>query len=119
MLWPLSLLSYVLVQTFGLIIAYSAAAVLIYLVLRKLHSRSMALLLAVIFLGISLFIYAPIGLPHGLQYPFSLKTYGPAEGPVLPFRNVLEFFGYINRFEKVADIARDPNDIPAPITRTE
>src|SRR3989344_4205681 len=119
MLWPLSLLSYVLVQTFGLVIAYIAAAILIYLVLRKLHSRLMALLLVMIFLGISIFVYAPIGLPHGLQYPFSLKTYGPAEGPALPFKNVLDFFGNINRFEKAADIARDPNDIPPPITRTE
>lgn len=119
MLWPLSLLSYVLVQTFGLIIAYTAAAVLIYLILRKLHSRLMATLLAVVFLGISIFVYAPIGLPRSLQYPFSLTTYGPAEGPVLPFKNVLEFFTKINNFERVADIARDPNDIPPPITRTQ
>jgi nitrite reductase (NO-forming) len=119
MLWPLSLVSYVLVQSFGLIIAYGAAAVFIYLVLRRMHSRLMALLLAAVFLGISLFIYAPIGLPHGLQYPFSLTTYGPADGPVLPFKNVIDFFWNINRFEKVSDIARDPNDIPPPITRTE
>lgn len=119
MLWPLTLLSYVFVQTLGLVIAYAAAAVLIFIVLRRLHSRWVAAALAAVFLGISLFVYAPIGLPHGLQYPFSLTTYGPAEGPVLPFRNVLEFFTNINRFERVADIARDPSDIPPPITRTE
>lgn len=119
MLWPLTLLSYVFVQTLGLLIAYAAAAILIFMVLRRLHSKWVAAALAAVFLGVSLFIYAPIGLPHGLQYPFSLTTYGPAEGPVLPFKNVLQFFTSINRFERVGDIARDPNDIPPPITRTE
>ncbi|MEN9560954.1 MAG: hypothetical protein RIQ56_227, partial [Candidatus Parcubacteria bacterium] len=106
MLWGLSLASYVLVQTFGLIIAYCAAALLLYVILRKLHDRHIALLLATFFLGISVFVYAPIGLPHGLQYPFSLVTYGPAEGPAIPFKNVLQFFWNVNRFEKVADIRR-------------
>ncbi len=119
MLWPLSLLSYVLVQTFGLIIAYTAAGVLIYLILRRMHSRLIALLLATVFLGVSLFIYAPIGLPHGLQYPFSLTTYGPADGPVLPFKNVMDFFLNVNNFERVQDIARDPNEVPPPIKRSE
>ena len=119
MAWITTLLSYIFVQTFGLVIAYTAAGFLIYIVLRKLHSRVVALSLATIFLGVSLFIYAPIGLPHGLQYPFSLTTFGPAAGPVLPLSNVLKFFANINSFERVSDIARDPNEIPPPITRTE
>ncbi len=119
MSWLLALLSYVFVQTLGLAIAYAAAGVFIYLILRRMHSRMMTMVLVAFFLGISLFVYAPIGLPRGLQYPFSLTTYGPAEGPVLPFKNVLDFFTRISRFEKVADIARDPNDIPPPIARTE
>lgn len=118
MMWPLTLLSYVLVQSFGLVIAYTAAAVLIFLVLRKLHSKWVAASLAAVFVGISIFVYAPIGLPRGFQYPFSLMTFGPAAGPVLPFGNVLGFFSHINDFERVADIARDPNDIPPPIERT-
>lgn len=118
-MWVSTLLSYVFVQTFGLIIAYVAAGVLIYLILSKLHSRAVALSLAAVFLGISLFIYAPIGLPRGLQYPFSLMTYGPAQGPVLPLANVLSFFQNLNSFERVEDIARDPNEVPSPITRTE
>lgn len=117
--WLTTLLSYVFVQTFGLIIAYVAAGALIYLVLSKLHSRGVAFALAALFLGISLFIYAPIGLPRGLQYPLSLTTFGPAAGPVLPFGNVLSFFKNINRFERVENIARDPNEIPLPIMRTE
>lgn len=115
----LSLLSYVFIQTFGLLIAFVAALVLLYMLLRRFHSRMATALLCVVFLGISLFFYVPNGLPRGFEYMAFLKTYGPSEGPVLPFQNVLHFFFAFNRFEKVADIVRDPNDIPSPITRTE
>jgi len=109
--------SYV-VQTAGLFIAFVFAAVFIYLALRRAHSRVMTAVLLVVFLGVSLFLYAPNGLPHGLQYPFFLKTYGPSSGPGLPFSNVVSFFTHFGQFERVADIARDPNDIPPPIERT-
>ena len=63
---------------------------------------------------------------------FSNKTYSPmfamppfmhsmAPGgipPVLPLANVINFFRNESRFEKVADIGRDPNDVPTPIIRT-
>ena len=113
----LSLLSYVFVQTLGLAIAFVAAAVLLYLVFRKFHSHAMALLFAAVFVGISLFFYVPNGLPRGLDYTAFRTTYGPSIGPGLPFGNVLQFFWHFNDFEKVADIARDPNDIPPPIAR--
>lgn len=115
----LSLLSYVFVQTLGLLIAFIAAAILLYLVFRKFHSRTIALLFATVFIGISIFFYVPNGLPKGLEYPSFLATYGPSKGPGLPFGNVMQFFWNFHNFEKVADIARDPNEIPAPITRTQ
>ena len=107
------------VQAFGLFIAYAFAGVLFYLVLRRLHSRWITAALIVVFLGVSLAFYVPNGLPHAFEYPFSLKTYGPAEGPVIPFKNVWEFFKNFDRFERVKDIARDPADIPPPINRAE
>jgi nitrite reductase (NO-forming) len=118
MLWFFSLISYVLVQTLGLAIAFAAAGVLLYIVLRRFNSRSVTLLLCVAFLGVSIFFYVPNGLPRGLEYPAFLKSYGPGGSPGLPFGNVLTFFLHINQFEKVADIARDPNDVPPPIERT-
>jgi nitrite reductase (NO-forming) len=33
--------------------------------------------------------------------------------------NVLKFFSNFNSFERVENIARDPNDVPPPLTRTE
>ena len=59
MSWLLALLSYVFVQTLGLAIAYAAAGVFIYLILRRMHSRMMTMVLVAFFLGISLFVYAP------------------------------------------------------------
>lgn len=110
----LSLLSYVLVQTLGLFIAFAAAAVLLYMILSRFHSRTMAIALCVVFLGISVFFYVPNGLPSGFEYAAYRTTYGPGGSPALPFKNVLAFFLHFNQFERVADIARDPNDVPAP-----
>lgn len=118
MIWLASLLSFILVQTLGLIIAFVAAAVLLYSLLRKFHSRKITILLCLVFLGISVFFYVPNGLPRGLEYPAFLTSYGPSGSPGLPFSNAIQFFLHFNQFEKVADIARDPNDLPPPITRT-
>lgn len=106
-----------LVQTFGLLIAYFSAAVFIFLVLRKFHSRNITIALVAIFLGISIAFYAPNGLPKALEYPFNLKTFGPSDGPVLPFSNVASFFGQFSDFERVTDIKRDPNDVAKNIPR--
>ena len=114
----LSLLSYVLVQTFGLLIAFIAAGILLYIVLSRLHSRFMSIALSVVFLGVSIFFYVPNGLPYGFEYSAFLTSYGPAGSPTLPFTNVIKFFTHFNQFEQVADIVRDPNEIPPPILRT-
>lgn len=108
-----------LVQAFGLFIAYAFAALFLYLVLRRLHSKWITLTLLTMFLGVSLFFYAPNGLPRAFEYPFFLTTFGPGASPVLPLSNIFQFFGNFDSFERVEDIARDPRDIPPLITRTE
>jgi nitrite reductase (NO-forming) len=107
------------VQVAGLFIAFVFAGLFIYLALRKSHSLVMRVAFVIIFISVSLFFYVPNGLPRDLAYPLSLKSYGPAEGPVLPAKNVLAFFTNFKSFERVADIARDPNDLPPPLNRTE
>lgn len=119
MIESLTFLWQYLVQAIGLFIAYAFAAVFIYLVLRRLHSRKLTLVLVAVFVGASLWFYVPSGMPNAFQYPFFLKTYGPAAGPVLPFSNVWSFITHFNTFERVADIARDPTDVPVPTNRTE
>lgn len=58
--------------------------------------------------------YAP-----GFAMPPFMHSMAPGGmPPTLPFANVLHFFQNEPNFERVADIGRDPNDVPAPITRT-
>jgi nitrite reductase (NO-forming) len=114
----LSLLSYIFVQTLGLFIAFIAAAILLYIILRKFHSRLVTALFVAVFIGISIFFYVPNGLPNGFDYASFATTYGPAGDPGLPFSNVIKFFLHFSKFEQVQNIARNPNDIPPPITRS-
>lgn len=109
---------YFIVQTFGIFIAFLAAAVLLYILLSKLHSRVIALLLVAVFVGVSVFFYIPTGIPRGLGYSSFITTYGPADGPGLPFANVAKFVLNFPKFQQVPDIARNPNDLPPPLTRT-
>ena len=107
------------VQVAGLFIAFVFAGLFIYLALRKSHSLVMRVAFVVIFISVSLFFYVPNGLPRDLAYPLSLKSYGPAEGPVLPAENVWAFFTNFKSFERVVDIARNPNDLPPPLNTTD
>lgn len=114
-LW--SLIYYLVVQGFGLILAGIAAVIFLYIVLRKHYSFRNTLLLGMFFIGAMLFFWFPVGVPQGLQYPFGIKTYGPGDGPTLPLKNILSFFASLDNFERVADIARNPLDVPAAIER--
>ena len=113
------LTKYLILQSFGIIIAIIFCAVLLFGILYKLHSKKTATIIFLIFFGIFLFLFAPKVLPKKIEYPFTLKTYGPADGPAIPFKNMLAFFKNLDKMEKVADIARDPNEIPAPTNRTQ
>ncbi len=116
-LW--SLLHYLVVQGFGLVFAGITAAVFLYTVLRKLHSLRKTLVLTALFIVAMLLFWFPVGVPKNLEYPFGIKTYGPAEGPMLPLKNVFKFFGNLKNFERVADISRDAGDVPQEIVRNE
>ena len=116
-LW--SMLYYLIAQGFGLVLAGIAALVFLYVVLRKHHSLRDTLLLGAFFAGVMLFFWFPVGVTKDLQYPFGLKTYGPADGPALPLKNIFSFFSNLDKFERVADIARDPLDVPSANPETE
>ena len=112
------LIKFVLFQVLGLFIALGAGAVFVFLALKKAHSLKLTILLSIFFLGAFLFFFLPNFSTRFSQYPFSLSTsFGSADGPSIPLKNILTFFRQFNKFEKVANIARDPNDIPPPINR--
>jgi nitrite reductase (NO-forming) len=73
--------------------------------------------------AIVLLITLFIGLFAGVAYsgfpslPMFVKTVGPGAGPQLPLSSAFKFLMNMNNFDRVKDIAADPNKIPAPITR--
>ena len=103
-LW--SLLSSLIIQGFGLVIAGFAAAFLLFLILRQHFSLRNTLTLGAFFIGIMVFFWFPVGIPNDLQYPFGITTYGPAEGPALPLSSIFSFFRHLGSYERVKDIAR-------------
>ncbi len=104
-----------LVEAFGLIIAYVFAAIFIFLMLRRAHSRKITAALVAIFIGVSIAFYVPHGMPDQLAYPLALRSFGPGEAPNLPLENVYHFFKNFKNFARVENIARDPNDVPQTI----
>ncbi|MBI4120871.1 MAG: nitrite reductase, copper-containing [Parcubacteria group bacterium] len=101
-----------IVEVFGIFIAYVFAAIFIFLVLRRFYSWKISTVLAIIFIGASIAFYVPNGIPKSLEYPFRLRTFGPSEGPTLPFTNIIRFIGNFGTFERVSNIARNPSEIP-------
>ena len=91
------LTKYLIFQTFGLFIIIAAIAAIIFLVLRKLHSLKAAILLSLLFFGVFIFFFVPMAFPGALQYPFFLKTYGPSDGPTIPFKNMIGFFSQLDK----------------------
>ncbi len=108
-----------IVEVFGLFISYAFAAIFIFLVLRRLHSKPITIALVAIFIGVSIAFYIPNGLPRELAYPLSIHSFGPGERPDLPLKNVFAFFKNFNNFERLENIARDPNDVPKTVTYAE
>lgn len=113
---------FILLQGLGVLISLVVAAVLLFMILRKLHSLKKTLVLFGlffgVFLGAFLFLYAPRTFPNLLEYPFGLTTYGPGANPSLPLANTFDFFKKLKHIERSENISRDPNDVPPPITRT-
>lgn len=112
-----SLVNYLIIQGFGLMLAGVAAVIFLYIILRKHYSLGNTVLLGMFFIGAMLFFWFPIGVPQNLTYPFGIKTYGPGYGPTLPLKSVFAFFQHLDSFERVSDISRDPRDVPPPTGR--
>lgn len=102
----------------GLGIGMVVTAILFFMVraVWRLHALPMGIALMFIFVGLSMFVSVSVGRLYALQYPIYVESFGPGSGPGLPLKNVIDFFSQIDKFARVSDIARDPNDVPAPIT---
>lgn len=110
MLESLNLIKYILAQGAGWIVLLATGLGILVLWLRRILSRRMWLVVSAAgLLGIIL-VGSVAGLPRP-GYPLWLTTFGPADGPVLPFKNVLAFFRHLDTIERIPNIARDPRDV--------
>lgn len=105
-----------LLQAFGLALAVTASLFFFIRLVWRLQAVPMGISMIFFCIGMILFVSVSIGRLYAFQYPMYVESFGPAEGPGLPFKNVLAFFQHLDQFERVADIARDPNEVPPPIT---
>jgi nitrite reductase (NO-forming) len=108
-----------LIQAFGVGMALTAILFFLLRLVWRLKAAPMGISLVFFLIGISLFVSVSVGRLYALQYPMYVESFGPGTGPGLPLKNVISFFQHINQFEQISDIARDPNDVPPPITILE
>lgn len=113
-----SLIFSMCVEMAGVAIALIAGVALFYTILRNFYSLRKSLAICFFFIGILALFCIPEGIFRGFGYSSFVKTYGPTDGPGLPFANAIDFLTHFNQFEQVSDISRNPNDLPPPISRT-
>lgn len=108
-----------LIEAFGLGLAVMA---MVYFFLRigwQLHTPSLSLSILVFFVGMSIFLSVSISRLYAMQYPVYVQTFGTGVAPGLPLSSMLSFFKHVNQFAYIDDIARDPNDVPPPLSKIE
>ncbi len=105
-----------LLQAFGLGLAVTASLFFYIRLVWRLKALPMTISMIIFILGMALFVSVSVGKLYMFQYPMYVQSFGPGAGPGLPFKNVITFFQQLEQFERIPDIARDPNDVPPPIS---
>lgn len=100
------------IESFGIAIILAAVVLLVVLIRKRASIWKIVLGLLLLCAGGILTFYISAGIPVSFAYPMSLRTFGPATGPSLPVKNILQFIRNADTFEHVTDIRRDPNEIP-------
>jgi nitrite reductase (NO-forming) len=104
-----------LIQALGLGTAVTASLFFFIRLVWNLHALPMGISMVFFIVGVSMFASVSFGSLYTFQYPVFVNSFGPGMGPGLPLANVLSFFRHIDEFEVIDTIARDPNDVPAPL----
>lgn len=111
---------YSVIQGLAITVAVVALAFFILRVVYRLHSKLLALTLAVVVVGGLIYMWADKTYSPHFAMPAFMHVYHPGGHlPDLPFQNVVTFIRNFENFEHVADIGADPNAVPPPITRTK
>lgn len=104
-----------LIQAIGLGMAATAALFFFIRLVWRLKAVPMGIAMLFFVIGVSMFVSVSVGRIYALQYPVFVQSFGPGAGPGLPLVNIVSFFQNIDNFERIDDIARDPNEVPLPI----
>jgi nitrite reductase (NO-forming) len=116
---------YIILHILAWVVGVVAALVLILHLLRSsllektVGNRRLIIPFLVIVLALIVGMYAYKTYPPNFAMPAFMKSMAPGSmAPDLPLVNAFNFFMHQSKFERVANIARNPNDVPAAITRT-
>lgn len=112
------LIRYSVIQGISITIAVAALSFFILRIIYRMHSKILAVTLAIFIAGWLLYMWADKTYAPHFAMPAFMHVYHPGGHlPDLPFQNVLKFVKNFQNFEFVEDIGADPNDVPPPITR--
>lgn len=107
----LSLVYFFVSQAILPVIISLAVAALIFWIFRKRFSVKVRLIFALVILLLTPLLWRPYFIPGDKQ------LYGPAAGPAISFKSLMNFFQKARQMDRVADIAKDPNDLTSPTTQ--
>lgn len=111
---------YSVLQGAGITIAVLALSFFVLRIVYRLHSKLLAVTLAIVVAGGLLYMWADKTYSPHFAMPAFMHVYHPGGAlPDLPFKNVITFIRNFTKFEYVDDIGADPNAVPPPIDRTE
>lgn len=111
---------YSVLQGAGITIAVLALSFFVLRVIYRLHSKLLAVTLAIMIAGGLIYMWADKTYSPHFAMPAFMHVYHPGGAlPDLPFKNVVTFIRNFTKFEYVDDIGADPNAVPPPIERTE
>lgn len=105
-----------MLQAFGLGLAVTASLFFFVRLVWRLQALPMGLSMIFFVVGVVLFVSVSVSRLYAFQYPMYVQSFGTGNGPGLPLNSVIAFFQHLDQFTRIADIARDPNDLPPPIT---
>jgi nitrite reductase (NO-forming) len=114
--------SYLILQLIGSVITIVAALLVLkgFFLIRKSFDSSTRRTIdaSVVFLAMAALVFLAAGIPYPLHFamPPTMQAMTHDRKPSsLPIPAMFEFFSKSGRFEKVADIGRDPNAVPPSV----
>ncbi len=113
------MLKYLLLELISGIVGFIAFILIIISLWKKKHihlfvkQKWLYIPLAIFFISALTGFLANRTYPPDFAMPAFMHSHAPGGlAPSIPFSKIIEFFRHENRFEKVADIGADPNQIP-------